>query len=177
MPSDGPAVQALAGDKAIADTTLNIPHPYEDGMAEAWIGSHAERFQKGEGVDYAVTLREDRSLIGAVGLSRDDRSNRAELGYWIARPFWKRGFATEAARAVVAYGFGVMALHRMTSHHMARNPASGRVMQKLGMQREGVCREHIRKGERYEDVVLYGILRREWNDREGGREAVRRMEA
>ncbi len=104
-PADAPAVQRLAGDARIADTTLSIPHPYLDGMAEQWIGTHQERFDKGELVNFAITLRDSGELIGAIGLEVRRSQNRAELGYWIGVPFWNRGYCTEAARAVLAHGF------------------------------------------------------------------------
>ena len=75
--TDAPVVQKLAGDEAIAATTLNIPHPYEDGMAEEWIGSHQERFEKGEAVIFAITLRDEKALIGAIGLEINQLHERA----------------------------------------------------------------------------------------------------
>ena len=66
--SDAQEVQRLAGNRDIASTTLNIPHPYEDGMAEDWIGSHRQQFEKGEGVVFAITLLGSGQLIGAIGL-------------------------------------------------------------------------------------------------------------
>lgn len=162
--SDAPVVRELAGHRSIADTTLNIPHPYEEGMAEDWIATHADQYEQGNGVQFAITLREEETFIGAAGLNCNERFNRAELGYWIGRPRWNRGYCTEAARAVLDHAFRVMGLHRVVAHHLQRNPASGRVMEKLGMTREGVAREHIMKWDRYEDVVMYGILRREWED-------------
>jgi RimJ/RimL family protein N-acetyltransferase len=84
--SDAPLVQKLAGDKAIADTTLNIPYPYKDGMAEQWIGTHRGNFEKGVITTYAVTLKPDEKLAGAISLVINKRFERAEMGYWIGRP-------------------------------------------------------------------------------------------
>ena len=89
---------------------------------------------------------------------------RAELGYWVGVPYWNRGVATEAARALVAFGFGALGLHRVQARHLTRNPASGRVMQKLGMRLEGVHREAVRKWDRFEDLAMYAVLAREWRD-------------
>jgi RimJ/RimL family protein N-acetyltransferase len=77
-------------------------------------------------------------------------------------PFWNHGYCSEAARALVTYGFEQMGLHRIYAFHFARNPASGRVMQKAGMTCEGTLRQHVKKWERYEDLVAYGILRSEY---------------
>lgn len=155
---DAADVRRLAGDRAIADTTLRIPHPYPDGAAGAWIATHAVSFAAGHGLTLAIILRERRDLIGAIGLEINPDQQRAELGYWIGRPYWNQGYATEAGRAVVAYGFDVLGLHRIYADHLTRNPASGRVMAKLGMRPEGILREHVVKWGLYEDVARHGIL-------------------
>ena len=161
--ADAAAVQRLAGDPAIADTTLRIPHPYPDGVAEAWIGTHQESFDKGASVTFAITLRAGGELIGSIGLELRPAHRRAELGYWVGVPFWNRGYCTEAVRAVIAYGFAERGLNRIFAHHVSRNPASGRVMQKVGMRHEGHLRQHIRKGDRFEDIELYAILREDFD--------------
>ncbi len=156
---DAPAVQKLAGDPAIADTTLNIPHPYADGMAEAWIKGQADAFARKGNYTYAITRRDDGILLGAIGLTQDQRHNRAEMGYWIGKLYWGQGYATEAARALLAYGFEALQLNKIYATYFKRNPASGRVMQKIGMTYEGLLRQHVRNGQRYEDLLYYGILR------------------
>ena len=160
--SDGPRLRRLAGDRRIADTTVNIPHPYEEGMAEAWIATHGMEFEAGRQVQLAVTLNPGGLLIGAVGLMRTAAERSADLGYWIGVPHWGRGYCTEAARAVLDFAFDALVLNRVTAYHFSRNPASGRVMQKLGMLHEGRLRQHVRKWEDFEDIEVYGILRQEW---------------
>jgi RimJ/RimL family protein N-acetyltransferase len=160
--ADAGDVQRLAGDRAVADTTLTVPHPYGDGMAESWIATHQPKFDAGELSNFAVIRQDSAELIGAIGLVIERRFNRAELGYWIGKAYWGQGYCTEAGRAVVAYGFGTLGLNRIHASYLARNPASGRVMQKLGLLQEGVCRQHVMKWSQYEDVVLTGILQTEW---------------
>jgi RimJ/RimL family protein N-acetyltransferase len=161
-PADAPGVQRLAGDRAIADTTLNIPHPYLDGMAEQWIATHAQLFDLGQAAVFAVTLRQTGQLVGAIGLTIKAHHARAEMGYWIGQPFWNRGFGTEAARALLQFGFDTLGLQRIHASHLTRNPASGRVMQKIGMRLEGVLRQHVCKWDVHEDLAVYGILRDEF---------------
>ncbi len=156
--ADAADVRRLAGDRAIADTTLLIPHPYPEGAAEEWIAGQPEDWAKRRGVVFALTDREGGALLGAMGLVLNLPHRKAELGYWVARDRWGRGYATEAARAVIAWAFDGLGLHRVEAHHMVRNPASGRVLEKAGMTREGLCRAFHRKGERFEDAVLYGVL-------------------
>jgi RimJ/RimL family protein N-acetyltransferase len=160
--SDGPRVKDLAGNIAIADTTMNIPHPYKNGMAEEWISTHETKFEAGELSNGAIILKSTNSLIGAIGLSINSRFNRAELGYWIAKEYWKQGYCTEAATTVLEYGFQKLDLNKIIATHITRNPASGKVMEKIGMKREGILREHVYKWDKYEDIVIYGILRKEW---------------
>ncbi len=158
---DADVVQRLAGAYEVALNT-SIPHPYPEGGAAAWIGGHQLRFDQGEEVHFAVTLRQGGQLIGAMGLTVEAFHRRGTLGYWIGVPYWGQGYATEAGRAVVAYGFREHSLLRIMATHYARNPASGRVMQKLGMTREGCMRRHVLRWGEPQDLVLYGILREEW---------------
>ena len=160
--ADASDVQRLAGARAIASTTLNIPHPYEDGMAEQWIRTHQERYEKGELVNFALVLRTDHIFLGAMELQINQQYASAELGYWIGQPFWRQGYCTEAARAVLGYGFEVLELNRVHASYLTRNPASRRVMQKIGMAYEGCLRQHIKKWDVFEDLALYGILRSDW---------------
>ena len=155
---DAPDVQRLAGDRAVADTTLSIPHPYPDGAAAAWIEKHAEGFAAGRQANFAITLREESSLVGANGLVIEAGFGRAELGYWVGRPYWGQGYATEAAGEVVRYGFDELWLGRIFATAMTRNPASIRVLEKVGMTREGTLRGHVTKWGRREDLAVLGLL-------------------
>lgn len=157
--ADGKEVQRLAGDVAIASTTLSIPHPYEDGMAESWIATHPEAFAAGRAVSLGIVLRDGGQLIGITGLDISRPHLRAELGYWVGKDWWNRGYCTEAARAIVAYGLDVLELNKIVARHLVRNPASGRVIQKLGMAFEGINRQHILKWDKFEDIANYGLLR------------------
>ena len=161
--ADAPVVRELAGAREVAENTLTIPHPYPEGEAERWIGSHASAFRAGDLVIFAITTPGE-GLVGAVGLMLDDGSGIAELGYWIGVPYWGRGFATEAAAAVVEYGFRQLALTRICARAFTRNPASSRVLKKIGMKHEGTQRKSLRKNDELLDTELYAILR---EDRQG----------
>jgi ribosomal-protein-alanine N-acetyltransferase len=156
--ADAPAVQRLAGEYDIALNTMFIPHPYPDGAAEAWIATHQADYDENRIHHFAI---DDGQLAGAMGLVMKG-DEIAEIGYWIGKPFWNRGYTTEAAVEVIRYGFEQCHLERIFAGHFSRNPASGRVMQKLGMTYEGTLRKHaVKWGERL-DVVFYGLLREEW---------------
>jgi RimJ/RimL family protein N-acetyltransferase len=160
---DALRVQKLAGEWEIAKTTVNIPHPYEDGMAEAWIGGHQRAYEAGEAVNLAVVRRVDDVLIGAVGVHLNQQHRVGEIGYWVGVPYWNRGYGTEAARALVQYSFDILELNRIQARHMTSNPASGRVMQKIGMTHEGTLRQAIFRWDTYEDVEMYSVLKVEYD--------------
>ena len=154
--ADAPDVQRLAGAREVAENTLLIPHPYPDGAAEVWIAGHEERRDV---FSFAI---DDGHLVGAIGLHVDRDHNRAEIGYWIGVPFWGRGYASEAAAAVVRFGFEEQKLNRIFADVFSRNPASARVLEKIGMRHEGKMRQHVRKWNEYIDVECYGLVREEW---------------
>lgn len=159
---DAERVRELAGDRQVYATTLTIPHPYQEGMAERWIATHAKTFYEGNGVVSAVVEKATGDLIGGVSFGINRPHLRAELGWWIGVPYWNHGYCTEAARALVAYGFASFKLQKFTSRHLVDNPASGRVMEKIGMQKEGYQRAHFYKDGIAHDSVEYGLLREDW---------------
>lgn len=159
---DAAAVQRLAGDKDIASTTSAIPHPYEDGMAEEWINSHAEVFENGKGINLAIALKNTdetskSELIGSISIEIDTIDKIGELGYWIGKPYWSCGYCTEAAKVILTYAFDVLALKSVHAFYLKRNTASGRVLQKIGMQFEECFPKAVKKWGVLEDLVKYNI--------------------
>lgn len=162
--TDIPDIVRLAGEREVAATTLRIPHPYTEDDGRSWVDAQPGQLERDEAVSWAVTLRDDGRLVGAVGLVNVSREHRhAEMGFWIGRPFWNRGYGTEAARAALEFAFVDLDLHRVHAHHLAGNEGSGRILRKLGMSQEGILRRHVRKWDQVHDAVLYGILRGEWS--------------
>ena len=155
--ADAPAIQRLAGAREVAYNTLLIPHPYPDGAAEEWI----TKPRTADDINFVITVRASCELVGGMGLTVNRQHARAEIGYWIGVPYWNRGYATEAGRAVVRYAFDELKLNRVFAEHFTRNASSGRVMQKMGMRHEGTLRRHIIKWGEMIDVELYGIVREE----------------
>jgi len=162
---DAQAVTDYAGDHDIAYNTLNIPHPYDITMAQSWIQTHQQLFDDERSLVLAIERIEPKNLIGAIGLHDIRRDyDRAEIGYWIGKSFWNQGYCTEAAIALLNYGFTHYNLNRILAYHFSYNPASGRVMQKIGMKHEGTLRQHVKKLGTYIDLEVYGILRGEWEN-------------
>jgi ribosomal-protein-alanine N-acetyltransferase len=155
---DIPELLPLIGTREVAATTLRIAYPYTEQDARAFLELAKER----DKLWLAITLRADGRQIGGIGLRLEPQHQHAELGYWLGVPYWGRGYATEAAREVLRYGFEDLGLHRIFATHFKHNPASGTILKKLGMRYEGCQREHLRKWDQFVDSEFYGILRREW---------------
>jgi ribosomal-protein-alanine N-acetyltransferase len=157
-PDDAEAVFAYSVDEEYARFVLPAPATRESVtamLARAALTSWAERPR------FAIVL--DGCVVGDIGLTVDVANATAELGYGLARVCWGGGLATEAARSVVDYGFRSLPLAKVWARADPRNTASVRVLEKLGMTREGLLRAHLlRRGERV-DRVYYGLLREEWS--------------
>jgi ribosomal-protein-alanine N-acetyltransferase len=157
--SDVTELVPLIGDRRVAATTLRIPHPFTEKDAREFLNSPAKENELRMG----IRLRESGRLLGGIGLHPFPEHKRAELGYWIGVPYWGQGYATEAAREVVKYGFEKAQLNRIFAAHFKHNPASGKVLQKIGMKYEGCMRQNILKWGDFIDVELYSILRQEFD--------------
>jgi RimJ/RimL family protein N-acetyltransferase len=151
---DAPAVQrAINSDPAIARNTARIPWPYTLADAESYLRGQQDSSDSWSLLAFARTARAPR-LVGGVGIHPDDEGH--EIGYWIARPFWGLGFATEAAAAMLRAARESLKLESVHSGHFVDNPASGRVLRKLGFRPTGqvVKRHSIARGGEV-DCVLY----------------------
>ena len=164
-PADAPCVQALAADALVAETTASIPHPYPDGAAAAWIASHDADRGRGAQYTYAIASADGTALIGAIGLRplADEHDN---IGYWIGRPYWGRGYATAATMAITALAFGYLYCEALAASYLQRNPASGRVLEKCGFAPlRTVTRDH--RGQ-IEAFCVRSITRDAWELQIGG---------
>jgi ribosomal-protein-alanine N-acetyltransferase len=160
--TDAATVDTLAGDREIAKTTLNIPHPYPEGAAEAWIHRIHESMDNGTSFSLAVVRKADGALLGCSAIHLTPAHRKGELAYWVGRPYWGHGYATEAAGAVMHFGFTELQLNRIFAAYMTDNPASGKVMARLAMQYEGTFRHHVYKDGKPLDIAYCGILRSEY---------------
>ncbi|PSW20880.1 N-acetyltransferase [Photobacterium sanctipauli] len=156
--SDAPKVQALAGDKDIANGTVNIPHPYYDGLAGQWIGKLLAGWNSGEQAIYAITLKSNFQLVGCIGL-HNIQGGRAKLGYWIGVPYWGKGYCTEAAERITEYGFNRLSLDTIYGQHFARDTNAGRVMQNIGMAHIATKTDAIRVNMISENLEYYEMQR------------------
>jgi RimJ/RimL family protein N-acetyltransferase len=132
--ADAAAIQRLAGEAAVAQMTARIPHPYPDGVAAAFILAARTANTEGDSLTLALTKkRGDGAAIGCIGLERN-ADGRLELGYWLGKPYWGKGLMSEAAKALVRLVFQVTDEPAIVSGARSDNPASRRVLEKLGFK-------------------------------------------
>jgi RimJ/RimL family protein N-acetyltransferase len=153
--ADIPELVPLIGAREVAATTLRIPHPYEEKHAREFFATAPKENE----LRLAIRLRDTGRLCGGIGLHPDASLPQAELGYWIGVPYWGNGYATEAATAVVKYGFEKLKLERIFAGHFKGNEKSGRVLQKIGMRHEGRVRDGVMKAGKLLDLETYAIER------------------
>ncbi|MFT6000382.1 MAG: ribosomal-protein-alanine N-acetyltransferase [Neolewinella sp.] len=160
--ADIPLVVRYANNREVAKYTANIPHPYAEKDALFWLNLANDGLKRNNHYIFALRDKETDAFMGGMGLRVHAQFKRAELGYWLAEPFWGQGLTTEAATAVIRFGFEELKLRKINARHIVVNGASGKVMVKNGMQREGLLRrEMVRDGEAH-DVVVYGLLAEEF---------------
>ena len=139
--------------------------PNTEAESQRFVQRAMEAMEQAEPVDYflAIVLRSDHSLIGGCNLSITRREEcEAMIGYTLHPEFWGQGYTTEAAAALLRFGFGNLGLHRITSWCDPDNTGSWRVMEKIGMRREGHEREAAFFKGRWHDWLRYAILDHEW---------------
>lgn len=154
---DIPFIIELLQHRIFSDLTSNIPYPYVENDARSWVKMSKEAFENNTGYTFAIRNKEGQ-IIGAIGLhDRDD--DKAELGYWIGVPYWNKGYVTEAAKAIIDFGFNELKLNKIFATHFPHNPASGRIMEKAGMEQEAVLIKEVKKDGEYFDLVRYCILK------------------
>ena len=164
-----PQLVALAGNYEVARNTLNIPHPYREQDAQHWVEATQENYAQQTGYAFAIELRATGEFIGGIGLTLERRFHRAEAGYWLGQPHWGRGLASEALSALLRFGFEELRLNKIYATHLAGNPASGRVMLKNGMVKEGELVQHTRRDGEYHDLWQYRLT---WAEYRASRPAI-----
>lgn len=160
--SDADRVEELASVYDVAKTTLNIPHPYPKDSAKEFIERVNADEENGEIVSFAVIKKDSDSLIGIINIKLSPSHKRGELGYWIGKPYWGEGYCTEAARALLPFGFADLDLNKIIAAALTSNPGSWRVMEKIGLTYEGTLKQHVYRFDKFFDLVTYGLLKEEF---------------
>ncbi len=156
--TDAPRVARLAGDWEVARWTSDIPHPYDAAMARDFIAWAQDELTAGRRFFLAMVARASGDLVGIISLTRNG-ADEGEIGYWVGRPYQGRGFAREAAGAVIAMAFEALALRRVVAACRPDNERSWRVMENCGMRYvEDVQRWSMARRRTF-DLSLYAIDR------------------
>jgi ribosomal-protein-alanine N-acetyltransferase len=165
--TDVPDILAFVSHPSVARATPEI------GTTEAEARAYVDRqcalqpFERDQCFDLAIERRADGRVIGLLSLICGDH-RQAAIGWGLGVAHRGQSYATEAARALLAYGFSDLDLHRIYAKTSSRNPGSYRVMERLGMRREAELREAEFHDGAWVDVLIYGLLAAEWRDREAG---------
>ncbi|MDX1408221.1 MAG: GNAT family protein [Saprospiraceae bacterium] len=147
-------------DPTIYANTLKVPYPYGHSDGKHFI-RHVLDFESVHGMQKDWAIRRDNTLIGGIGLLYEQglQSHRSEIGYWLATPYRNQGIMTAVIRAFVEAVFAGTDLVRLDAHVFVDNPASGRVLEKAGFQREGLLKKAYLKDGVYRDAFLYATVR------------------
>ena len=121
---DVEAISEILSNRAIVDTAMHIPHPFEMETAREWISKHQERYEEGVSVDFYIDHLETKRLIGVLHIDIDAEQKHAEFGFYIAEPFWGRGYASEAVTSALKYSFKHLAIERVFAWCLCRNEPS-----------------------------------------------------
>jgi len=159
-PSDQAACVEHLKEKEIYDRTLRIPYPYTEAHFQEWLQIVARMTQQqGRTVHWAIR-NEEGLMIGGCGFQdfQLGTSHCAEIGYWLAKPYWRRGIMTAAVHRICEFGFAEFGLVKIVAHVFAHNRASARVLEKCGFEQEGYLRKHHLKDNQFVDARLFGLL-------------------
>ena len=160
---DVPRFRKLLQAREIAENGLNVHHPYQEGDAERMIET-ALRGPDHHRYTWGIVIKAVEELSGLIMIKVIPAHFCGEIGYWIGKDYWNRGYTTEAVQRMLAYGFGPLGLNRIFGRSFPDNPASSRVMEKAGMVYEGRLRQELwhELQQEFKDLLVFSILRSEY---------------
>ncbi len=161
-PNDAAAIASALRDREVT-RPIGLPARYSIRDARQFIRRSKAGQKDGSKCNLSIILRRSGELIGGCGLDQIRLDHRnAHVGYWIARPHWGKGYASEAASTLISAGFRELGLHRIHTGVYPDNPRSMGVLRRLGFRTEGRARQHGFVDGRYRDLILYGLVRGEF---------------
>ena len=163
--ADLPHMPGVFNDPEIYAYTRNIPYPYGEDDAVAALLRYRRLAAAGEALTLFPECRATGEMIGLVVLILTPDEPTAELGYALGRAWWGKGYATEAASAAVGYAFASLGVDEVNAHAMVRNPASSRVLEKVGMRAVGIAEGLCKKDGEVFDAAGFAISRAAWEAR------------
>ncbi len=161
--ADAQSIYEYARDREISRYTF-IPHPYKREDALHFIKFTHQQMKKGKEYHLGVELKATDQIIGMIGIMQISRKHRrAEVGYWLGKSYWGKGYAAEALRLMLRFGFEQLKLIRITAGVMHPNLTSARMLEKAGFTFEGRLRKNFMQHGRWLDELRYGILKEEYS--------------
>lgn len=162
---DAADIYAYSQDREVARHVLWDAHRSLADSRE-YLRFMLRQYREGRPSSYGMVLKETGRLVGTMGFMwLSEENSTVEVGYSLARNQWNKGLTTEALHALINMAFTYLKVHRIEAQHDVANPASGQVMRKCGMRQEGVLRGRIYNKGKFVDVVLYAILREDWENK------------
>jgi RimJ/RimL family protein N-acetyltransferase len=157
---DIPTIVDYLQDKVISDNTATIPYPYNEGHAEFWLNLCKDAFENNKGHNFAIRNKKNE-FLGSIGIHNKE-NNTAEIGYWVGLPNWNKGYATEASKAILSFGFSSLELDEIYGDVYPHNHASAIVLEKVGMIKKEILKDYVKKGEDTFDLIRYSILKKDF---------------
>ncbi len=154
---DIPTIVEYLQEKVISENTSTIPYPYTEEHAKFWVNLCKDAFENEQAYSFAIRNK-NNSFLGAIGIHNRE-NNKAEIGYWVGLPNWNKGYATEALKSILNFGISNLGLDEIYGDVYPHNPASGIVLEKAGMTKQGILKDHVKKGEDSFDLIRYSILK------------------
>ena len=155
-PSDAPIIHSHLQHKDVSRWTVSIPHPYKKKDATTFIKTSKAKHKKKQSYIFAITIPE---LVGIISIDNVDWEDKhAEIGYWLAKPYWQKGIMTEAIKQITRFAFQKLKLHRLEAPVFESNLPSQRVLEKNDFHREGHLREVIHRYGKWHNILVYGKL-------------------
>jgi len=160
---DAADIYQYAQDPEVAEHVLWDAHQsFSESLA--YVRYLRDQYRFGKPSSWVIVLKTTGRVIGTIGYTEWDEDNEIlEIGYSLSKDYWNQGYMTEALHEVVRFSFENLPVHRLEAMHETTNPASGRVMEKCGMQREGLLKSRIWNKTHFSDVVIYGITRESYH--------------
>lgn len=159
---DAEHIQQALNDTKVSEQLSYTPHPYTIEMAETWVKNVNFGMDRGNCCYWTICEKSTNSFVGSVGLSLFPDQDNAELHYWLASPFWGKGYCTESCKRVISYVFEELKAYRLQVTHRKNNDASKSVIAKCGFIMEGELRGSLKRFGKYENVIYYGLIRDEY---------------
>ena len=155
--TDAEAIAKNINNRKIYRYTLSIPYPYALSDARSFLKRNLPANKKGEKLSLAIVI--NREIVGCVSFENIEKNHKAELGYWLAEPYWGRGIASQAVKLITDYGFNKLKLRRIYAYVFIKNLASQRVLIKNGFKKEGLQKKNVIKDGKFMDDIVFAKVR------------------